>query len=65
MDGEDVSVRRWLQSASALYDEITFKAPNDLYNYKAPDPWIAFMLGGVSFDFNARHGCTFETSRDV
>lgn len=49
MDGEDLFLRRWLQTASELYDEITFNAPNDVYNYKAPDPWISFMIGAVSF----------------
>ena len=46
---EDVSLRRWLQTASERYNEITFNSPNDVYNYKAPDPWISLMIGAVSF----------------
>ena len=60
MSGEDLSNWRWLETASEIYNDLTFKKPNDVYNYKAPDPWIAFMLGGVSLDPNLHndHGCS-------
>ena len=48
MTEADESRWRWLETASELYNDLTFKSPNDVYNYKAPDPWVAFMLGGVS-----------------
>ena len=54
MNGEDESRWRWLATASELYNDLTFKEPSDTYNMKAPDPWVAFMLGGVSFDPNSR-----------
>jgi hypothetical protein len=38
---------RWLQTASDAYDQLTFQK-NDLYHQKAPEPWISFMIGGVS-----------------
>lgn len=40
---------RFLQRASDRYDEITF-ATDALYNGPAPEPWVAFMMGAVSFN---------------
>lgn len=40
---------RWLtESASDLYDSVEFQS-NGLYNEPAPEPWVAFLIGGIFF----------------
>jgi hypothetical protein len=45
MEFED-HASRWLESASDLYDQVVFNT-DAVFNKEAPQPWIAFMLGGV------------------
>ena len=37
---------RYLERASDVYDRLVFNDSDDLYNEPAPEPWVAFMLGG-------------------
>jgi hypothetical protein len=36
-----------LVSAHDLYETITFKDPDDFYNKVAPEPYVAFLIGGA------------------
>lgn len=43
--------QRWLlaqTTASELYDQVTFKT-DTLFNQPAPEYWVSFIIGGVSF----------------
>jgi hypothetical protein len=47
MDGEEAT--RFLETAQDIYEDIiAFANPDDLFNNPAPEPWVAFMIGGVS-----------------
>jgi hypothetical protein len=39
-------LRQLTAPASEIYDTINFKT-DKLYNEPAPEPWIAFMIGGI------------------
>lgn len=43
---EDESVRLLTESVTVLYDQMDFITDN-LYNQPPPEPWVAFMLGGI------------------
>jgi hypothetical protein len=45
MDGEEGT--RYLKTASEIYDEVIFNT-DALFNEPAPEPWVSFMIGGVS-----------------
>ena len=38
--------RRWLETASELYDQVEFKT-DALFNQPAPEYWVSFIIGGV------------------
>jgi hypothetical protein len=38
---------RYMLSASEMYDQLEFNT-SDLFNEPAPEPWVAFLIGGVS-----------------
>jgi hypothetical protein len=58
MDGNEQSVSnfdgeagtRFLETAQEIYDKVDFKS-DALFNKPAPEPWVAFMIGGVSSYF--------------
>ena len=52
LDYEDFEAaeQRWLfgtDPADEVYDSLTFKEPGDFYNQKAPEPVVAFAIGGA------------------
>lgn len=42
---------RWLQTASELYDQVTFKT-DTFFNRPAPEYWVSFIIGVVSAAFS-------------
>lgn len=38
--------RNLILTASEIYDKVNFET-NGLYNEPAPEPWVAFVIGGV------------------
>jgi len=36
-----------MSSAKDIYDGITFNSPDAFFNKPAPDPWVAFTIGGI------------------
>ena len=49
---ESSLLRELSAPASEVYETIEFKT-NSLYNKPAPEPWIAFMIGGIFFAISA------------
>jgi hypothetical protein len=41
----ETSLRYLTEKASDVYDRVVFSEENSLYNEKAPEPWISFMIG--------------------
>jgi hypothetical protein len=58
MDGDEQFVSnfdgeagtRFLETAKEIYDQLEFKS-DSLFNEPAPEPWVAFLIGGVSSYF--------------
>jgi hypothetical protein len=40
---------RFLESASELYEQVVFKT-DSVFNEPAPEYWVSFLIGGVSYD---------------
>mmetsp|Transcript_3461 Transcript_3461/g.8227 ORF Transcript_3461/g.8227 Transcript_3461/m.8227 type:complete len:503 (-) Transcript_3461:256-1764(-) len=58
--------QRWLEAASELYDQVTFKT-DAMFNQPAPEYWVSFIIGGVFSLFGVMMWArrVYQTKQDV